>query len=111
MNCDWCSSSLSNTIVYDLHTRINDNPITYTIGVNCCITSGKHADFANKHNCPPMNFQPRTNVDNVNRLFAVAHNKHKTDPSDKTGETRVAFKTAYRMFRKLSAAEKLLVTR
>jgi len=111
MNCDWCSSSLDNTIVYDLHTRINGYPITYIIGADCCIASGNHADFANKHNCPPMNFQPRSNVENVNRYFAFAHAKHKADPKGTTGETRAAFSTAYRMYRKLSAAEKLLVTR
>ena len=110
-NCDWCNASLEGNLVYEISTVINNTPTMYTIGAACCMRAGRHADFANEHNCPPMNSQLRADHANVSLLFALAKRRHFADPSAKTGEAKELFRTAYQVYKRLSANDKRRVTR
>jgi hypothetical protein len=61
-NCQWCATSLSNMIAYELKTTdINtQTPVTYIIGADCCMRSGRHAahvnTFRKKHKYAPFMF-------------------------------------------------------
>ena len=55
--CDWCHASLANKFAYNLTTHINGKAKVFHIGGQCCISKGRHADFANLYGCPPMYFE------------------------------------------------------
>lgn len=109
--CDWCNASLSDTIVYELSTWVKNKHEVHTIGADCCMKAGRHADFANKHGCPRMIFEYRADPTNVSRLFASAELCHKRDPKGKMGGTRSAFSAAYHTYKQLSAKDRALVSK
>jgi hypothetical protein len=109
-HCQWCSLSLSNQVAMDIktYTIAEVQPVTYTVGSDCCIAGGtRSADYANefhkKHNFFPatyIDFRPDPNTATI--LFAEAADAMRRSLE----EYRLRLKTAWSVYDNMTPEDK-----
>jgi hypothetical protein len=106
-HCDWCGTSFDSQLVYLLHTQETGTKsnTTHHVGEKCCVSKGKHADYANRFldrwGCLPfMNFEFLETPENVTQMFAQAKKCHEGGGSRHV--VKSLFRTAWRTYKKLS---------
>ena len=114
--CDWCDSDLKNQVVYTLDTQYLDNmePASYRVGMDCCISTGKHAKFCNDFSAkwgkfPKLNFDFEQTPENASAMFLSANYHH--DRGAAKHIVKELFRSAWHTYKTLSPEDQARVVK
>ena len=114
--CDWCGTSFDGQVAYLIHTQetATQSTMTYHVGEQCCVSHGKHAEYANRYIArwgtrPNMFFEFLETPENITTMFARAKRCHELG-RDKS-MVKSLFECAWRSYKKLSPENQAKVTK